>query len=566
MKSASALCLSVIILFFNTSGYTQTPSTTPATGTSAVSGRILVKGEPARGVAVTLTRQASMGMMGQDSSPRARTDDNGVFRFTSVPRGQYQIRAIAPGYAQDDYSMFGGASKPLVVGEDENIENIELTLKPGGVITGRVVDSNGNPAVEEFIQLTKLDASGNPSQTPFRGGYMEMNMTDDRGIYRLYGIAEGRYLVSAGRPQQPGVYGGPTQSKYPQTFHPDATTAAQATKVEVTEGFVTENIDIGLKEAKQTYAILGRLISAETGQPLAGVDISYGISSKDRPGLMSYQSGGVQSGANGEFRLTGVAPGQYGVFAQPLAQSDFYGEPAYCTVVDSDVQGIEIRAHQGGSISGVAVLEGTKDPAAIAGLKNLMIYYFFQGPQPQRFRNEPTKISNNGSFQIKGLPPGNLMLSMMRTPAAPGLNLKRIEFNGAPVPREGIPIQKGESVTGVRMIVSYGVIALRGSIQSTGGPLPPGMQFYVSATPAEQPQGVSTIGAQVDQRGHFVIENMSAGEYELRVNPRFGPEGGRPDPQLMQALSRTHQRVTIAGDNPPPVTLVIDLSKSEGVR
>jgi hypothetical protein len=87
------------------------------------------------------------------------------------------------------------------------------------------------------------------------------------------------------------------------------------------------------------------------------------------------------------------------------------------------------------------------------------------------------------------------------------------------------------------------------------------LQFYLSATPADQPQGVSSIGAQVDQRGHFILENMAVGEYVLRVSPRFGPEGIRPDPQLMQALSKAQQRVTIAGDNPPPVTLVIDFSK-----
>ena len=43
-------------------------------------------------------------------------------------------------------------------------------------------------------------------------------VTDDRGIYRIYGLAPGKYKVAAGIPESGFQFGGLPRSLYAQTF------------------------------------------------------------------------------------------------------------------------------------------------------------------------------------------------------------------------------------------------------------------------------------------------------------------------------------------------------------
>src|SRR6516225_1099481 len=64
------------------------------TVSAAVSGRVTLKGEPARGVTVILQAQNQNA----PNAPRARTDESGRFNFTGLPAGRYSVSALAPGY------------------------------------------------------------------------------------------------------------------------------------------------------------------------------------------------------------------------------------------------------------------------------------------------------------------------------------------------------------------------------------------------------------------------------------------------------------------------------------
>src|SRR5215831_15511286 len=64
-------------------------------GTATVSGRVTLKGEPARGVMVILQAQNNPVA---SNSPRAKVDDSGRYNFTGVAAGMYSISALAPGY------------------------------------------------------------------------------------------------------------------------------------------------------------------------------------------------------------------------------------------------------------------------------------------------------------------------------------------------------------------------------------------------------------------------------------------------------------------------------------
>src|SRR5215470_15137839 len=69
---------------------------------ATVSGVVTLNGAPARGVTVLLQRQQS----DMASSLRARTDEEGRFRFAGVAAGRYSIYTLTPGYTSPDDNPF----------------------------------------------------------------------------------------------------------------------------------------------------------------------------------------------------------------------------------------------------------------------------------------------------------------------------------------------------------------------------------------------------------------------------------------------------------------------------
>src|SRR5215813_13216883 len=115
---------------------TETKSDTKA-GTAAISGSVTLKGEPARGVMVIL----QTGNQPTSNASRARTDESGRFSFTGVPAGKYSVYAVAPGYISPGDSNFPGLQgKRLNLADGEKVEDVDLEIKRGGVIAGKVTD------------------------------------------------------------------------------------------------------------------------------------------------------------------------------------------------------------------------------------------------------------------------------------------------------------------------------------------------------------------------------------------------------------------------------------------
>jgi Carboxypeptidase regulatory-like domain len=539
--------------------------TAPA-GTATVAGRVLLNGEPARGVTVGLQGQQA-GI--QPNNPlRAKTDEEGRYLITGIAAGRYSVMALAPGYVSTGNSEYGSRGKTVNIGEGENVENINIELKRGGVITGRVTDTNGRPVVEESIVLSRLDKNGRASRVYEFGLGMsyDMFMTDDRGVYRLYGLPADRYLVSVGVSQEPGsIYVSRKAVVYARTFHPDAVNQADAKAVEVTEGSESTGVDITVAESKPTYEIAGRVVSAETGQPVPGVSISYGTGAPGGNRISSWGSNGERSRMNGEFRLVGVLPGKYGVFAGSENDKDFISDPVMCEVTQGDVAGIELRVRQGASIRGFVAIEGVNDPKLRFDLTRMMIYTSMrpnpgESSAPSSYR--PTNITADGSFQIRGLSQGKADIRVMGQ-SVRGLSFARVEHNGV-IQREGIEVKYGEQVSGVKLVMVYGALKLHGEVKFIGWAPGEGQMTYIAARRTDQPNSPS-FSAIVDIRGKFVIESLPPGEYELSVHPSFVYGAERPDPHIQKVFDTSaRQKVAVSSDNHPPITFVLDFTRKEG--
>jgi Carboxypeptidase regulatory-like domain len=70
-------------------------------GAATVSGRVTIKGEPAKGVKVFLQPQQTMESGNNGTTPSAKTNENGYFRITGLPAGRYVPISLTPGYIME---------------------------------------------------------------------------------------------------------------------------------------------------------------------------------------------------------------------------------------------------------------------------------------------------------------------------------------------------------------------------------------------------------------------------------------------------------------------------------
>jgi len=535
----------VLFAFFSLTVSLSAQSTTAQTtkiNRGTISGRITIKEKGAPGVIVGARKGNRGGPFEMEPFAKSVTDHDGYYRITNLAAASYEVTPSAPAFVATGTGNI--RSKSVIVGEDENVEGINFSLVRGGVITGRVTDADGRPVIQQQVQFYRIDAFDQAQQRPV---FAQASVsTDDRGIYRIFGLIAGRYKVASGRGDD-AYMSLPNQAResYKQVFHPDVTDQTRATVIEVNEGSEANNVDITLGRRMQTYSVSGRVID-DKGGPVTGLRFGFQRGTGQRTEVVTNMA---VSGSQGDFIVEGLIPGKYGVYLFPNQSSELRAEALNFDVVDQDVSGLTIRLAKGSTLSGVVILE-TEDKGALEKLKQLQLRGFVQwgGGFGQ---SALSSISPDGSFRLTGLPAGtiNLMLGSMMGTVPNGFNLSRVERDGVVLPR-GIEVKEGENVTGLRVFLAYGNATLRGVVKLENGTLPEGAQIVLRLTKS----GENTSNIQpprVDARGRFAMEGIPPGVYEVSAYVAGGP----PITQWS-----TKREVTLQEGVPAEVVITIDMA------
>ena len=484
--------------------------TTKARG--SISGRVTIKAKGAEGVVVVLRKSEQMNPF--ETMRKATTDQDGFYRIADVAPGNYEVQPSAPALVPTDLKEQRG--KPVLVGEDENVEDINFALVRGGVITGKVTDADGRPVIQQQVNIFRVEVFEQQGQQRqiFSAG---AGQTDDRGIYRVFGLMPGRYKVGAGRGEDQFTPGfSSVRSTYKQVFHPDVSDPAKATVIEVGEGTEAKDVDITLGRSLQTYAVAGKLVD-EKGLPVPNIRLGLQRSTAQRT---EYVNALLTTNSQGDFVAEGLIPGKYGVYLFPNQGSGMRVDSTTFDIIDQDLSGLTFKLMQGASLSGVVVFE-TDNKAALAKLSELQLRTFVVNPTGAggMGSSATSPIAPDGSFLLSGLPGGTaqIMIGAIGNPFPPkGFNIARIERDGVASGR-GVEIKDGEQVTGLRVVVAYGNATLRGVVTFENGELPPGGRIFVRvAKPGENLSNMRP--PQVDARGHFLVEGLAAGAYEVHVS------------------------------------------------
>ena len=534
VRYAPAVLLTVISFAISICAQT-TPKPNPKAARGSISGRVMIKERGAPGVAIGFRKgDGSMPMPPFETFSKVMTDGDGVYRITNLAPGSYEIVASAPGYVVPGPT--NSKTKNVLVGEDENVEGINFSLVRGGVITGRVTDADGKPVIQQQVHVYKNEifnqnqrqpGQQNPAFYPFI-----TVQTDDRGIYRVYGLPAGRYKIGAGRSDE--TFAGPSMSRhnYRQVFHPDATEHAKATIIEASEGSEAKDVNIALGSAIETFSVSGRVID-DKGMPVPHIRFMFQRIVSQRP---EFTNSMVVSDTQGDFFGEGLIPGKYGLYIMQGSNPELRAETITFDVLDQDVSGLTVKLVRGAVVSGVVALE-TEDKTAFEKLTKLHVRGFVSTGSGA---SSVSPIGPDGSFRLTGLPAGtlNFLLSGATGPSMiPGFVLTRIEREGVVLPR-GLEIKEGEQLGGIRVVVAYGTATLRGQVKVENGSLPEGAQITVrilrNADHGSNLRPVTNRPPVVDARGYFVVENLPPGVYEVSAFIA----GGGPIPQQPHNMKR----------------------------
>jgi uncharacterized protein (DUF2141 family) len=279
------------------------------------------------------------------------TDAQGNFSFDKVPAGEYTVSVsrdqyLATSYGQKKYNRPGST---IVLGDGQKI-SIKVPMQRGGVITGMITGEDGEPLINAQVRAMRYDTSSGFRRLQ-SNGYAN---TDDRGVYRMFGLQPGDYIVAAtqnqsditidrmlgdiqtveaavaaanlqgGTPGQPVTVSvpitllapGEAPAGYAPTYYPSATSVAGAINVSVSAGEEKSGVDVSVQ-----YVRAGNVQGSVAGMPQSGVVQITSVASD--PALAGNGSPSARVGQDGRFTLRNLAPGQYTLYAYTMPQQNF---------------------------------------------------------------------------------------------------------------------------------------------------------------------------------------------------------------------------------------------------
>jgi hypothetical protein len=471
------------------------------------------------------------------------TDASGRFKLTGVPPGRYRATATRSGFVRP-VSKSGQAPPPLTLAPGQAVDGLTLEMVPAGVITGRVVDQNGEPLVNAQIQQFRyVEIQGERRLMPFGGAVS----TDDRGVYRMFGLNPGRYYISAAYSETSGSLGAPgrgapmqlavpapaaADESYPPVFYPGVADPGQAAPIRLAAGEERQGVDFRLVPVR-TIRVRGHIAPL----PPVPQEVNVMLTPRGGWGAASFSLGPRPPGrvdAKGAFEIPNVTPGSYLLTAMAIRD----GNPLWARLPveagSDNIDGLELALRPNVDLKGRARFDGDAPPgldltSLSVTLTPLQASMGFAG----LIRSA---LDAGGSFQLPNVAPGDYRLNI--DPLGGDTYVKAVRYGGADV--AGRPVSIGETPGTFEVVLSAAGARVEGVVTEDGNPAAGAL---VTAIPDSGLPSLRKVG-QTGRNGRFTLRGLAPGGYTLYACD-VGPEGSIPDPQDLEGFQNKAKKITV---------------------
>jgi hypothetical protein len=454
-------------------------------------------GQPLKGAELSL-RTFGAGNHGEPAG--GVSDAEGHFTFDALAAGRYRVTASKNGYLSRDPRFGAGSRTSLInLSAGQHAGDVTLRMVPAAVISGRVTSEGDEPLSNVFVQAMKFTYLNDKRQLTDVG----TATTNDRGEYRIWGLAPGKYYLRATHPRGGAMR--PGAQVFVPIFYPGVTDPSRTQPVELRPGDEISGIDLNFVSLRSVQ-VTGRVLGVSS-LPVTGAQVSLVSGS----GGVIFTAGQGSTDPKGGFEIRGVPPGSYELIAEQFGakESDkVLRGRSPVEVGEVNVNDVEIIVGPGASVSGHVKIEGktTPDFTKLSVALDAQDDLASMGFAPD-VANIP--VQRDGTFSFQDVPEGTYRVNVNPLPS--GYYLKPGGEGDAA--DAGVKVGRNHAAA-VELTLSAGAGRISGVVNKSDQPA---ANAVVVLAPDAPRRGQPRLYRQAlaDASGHFTIAGVPPGDYQL---------------------------------------------------
>jgi 5-hydroxyisourate hydrolase-like protein (transthyretin family) len=504
------------------------------TGTGRIAGRITdrTSGKPIKGARLLLLPRDGVRLTNWTS-----TDARGRFEYTNLAARKYTLQVGADGFITLEYGRTRpGEAGVLIEVNDGRDVNIDMSLPRGSAVEGALTDEFGDPAPGVVVQLARRQYVAGRQRLMPASGRIQMQPTDDRGHYRVFGLEPSEYYVTAltgAFAEQSGIGG------FLPTFYPGTSDSGAATPVSVSLGADNLGVSFSLVSAR-TLSVSGTMVG-DDGRPEAGRGAIL-LMTPDHLRRTDFNLARGGTSEDGQFILLNVPQGTYTLqgFGPPPPGTRGPGNPNArpfgwlpVTVGDSDVDGLVLKVTNGTTLRGKITLEeGNSPPPSPQQVRVSPIPVEFDSAPVIGGGPLPSETRDDWTFEVTHLSGRQRIFVDI---ASPGWTLKNITRGGVEITDQAVDFRE-KDVSDIEVVLTSKVTRLTGGVTDEHGQVNDYAVVIFSSDPTKWvDRSRFVVMARGVQQGRFDVRSLPPDDYLAVALPSVsGTEW--MDPEFLQAI------------------------------
>jgi hypothetical protein len=434
-----------------------------------------------------------------------------VYGAMSNDAGRFSIAAIQPAVAYRlDVERAGFILYPTVeqapssviirtFKPGEGVTGYKLEMAPRVVISGRVLDENGEPMPGVGVLARRV-----PQPVPMHSAPMAWGSTDDRGMFRL-AVPPERYNLIASVQSNPSEgpeirTDGSVDSQYLPTYYPSTLSRESAAIVEARPGADVNGIDI-----RPVHSAMLHISGTVSGIPACASGAEVLLISKT-----GYQERAVPAGHDGKFSFTRLDPGSYRIHARcHTGDEPLQSQVVDLTLTNSSLDFLSLALTRGfelsGTVLGVPPTGINQREIALFPVRTESDY------DPWRQRSAPEDA--DGSFRIKGVEPGEYEVEVRWLPD--GAYVKSLRLGNTEAADAVIDLRNGS--TAASLTVTVGAVGgqISGLLEGKNSEVLHRLGFVYVVQDGKDWAPRHRHGQETSSDGSFTIQSLPPGKYRI---------------------------------------------------